>query len=324
MKVTIIGAGAYSLGLSFMFHENTKNITIYSKVKEEIEILKKYHKNDKYLTGISIYKDIHLTTDLEEAMKECDLIVIGVSTKYINSICTEINPYYKNQNILVASKGIDQNSLLFVSSIVKSIIHTNKIAVISGPTFAIDLAKKEICGLSIASKNEDTIKIVKETLENPYLRLRPTDDVLGVEICGSIKNVLAIAAGILEGFHVSNSTKSMFLTEALHDVKYLIKKLGGNGNTILSYAGFGDFILTCTSENSRNFSFGKLIGENKTQEEIKEYLKSNTVEGVYTLESLANLLEKETIELPIINLIYNIVFLHKNPRSLLEFLITKK
>ena len=324
MKVTIIGAGAYSLGLSFMFHENTKNITIYSKVKEEIEILKKYHKNDKYLTGVSIYKDIHLTTDLEEAMKECDLIVIGVSTKYINSICTEINPYYKNQNILVASKGIDQNSLLFVSSIVKSIIHTNKIAVISGPTFAIDLAKKEICGLSIASKNEDTIKIVKETLENPYLRLRPTDDVLGVEICGSIKNVLAIAAGILEGFHVSNSTKSMFLTEALHDVKYLIKKLGGNGNTILSYAGFGDFILTCTSENSRNFSFGKLIGENKTQEEIKEYLKSNTVEGVYTLESLANLLEKETIELPIINLIYNIVFLHKNPRSLLEFLITKK
>ncbi len=324
MKVTIIGAGAYALGLSFMFHENTKDITIYSKVEEEIEILKQKRKNDKYLKDITIYEDITLTTDLEKAIKNTDLIVIGVATKYIESICKEINDYYDNQHILIASKGIDQNSLLFVSNIVKSVINTTKLAVISGPTFAIDLATKQTCGLALASQNKDTIQIVKETLENNYLKLRVTDDILGVEICGSIKNVLAIASGILDGFEVSNSTKAMFLTESLHDIKYLIKKLGGNGNTIMSYAGFGDFVLTCTSENSRNFSFGKLLVKSKSQEEVENYLATTTVEGVYTLKSLANLLEKEAIELPIINLIYTIVFHHKDAKSLLQFLIDKK
>ena len=324
MKVTIIGAGAYSLGLSFMFYENTKDITIYSKVEEEIEILKQERKNDKYLKNVKIYEDISLTTNLKEALENCDLLVIGVATKYIESICKEINKYYKSQHILIASKGIDQHSLLFVSSIVKSIIKTNKIAVISGPTFAIDLANKEICGLALASENKETSNLTKMLLENKYLKLRETTDILGVELCGAIKNVLALASGILEGLHVSESTKAMFLTESLHDVKYLIKKLGGDGNTIMSYAGFGDFLLTCTSTNSRNFSFGKLIGENKTEEEINTYLSQTTVEGFYTLKSLSSLLKKEAIELPIINLIYNIIVEKEDPKNLLEFLIKKK
>lgn len=324
MKVTIIGAGAYSLGLSFMFYENTKDITIYSKVEEEIEVLKKERRNDKYLKDIIIYDDIYLTINLQEALQNCDLIVIGVATKYVESICKEMNQYYKDQHILIASKGIDQHSLLFVSNIVKSIIPTDKVAVISGPTFAIDLAHKEVCGLALASENEETKKMVKSLLENQYLRLRETNDVLGVELCGAIKNVLALASGILDGLNVSESTKAMFLTESLHDVKYLIKKLDGIGNTIMSYAGFGDFLLTCTSTKSRNFTFGKLLGERKTQKEIEEYLKNHTVEGVYTLKSLASLLKKEAIELPIINLIYNIIFQNKDPQNLLEFLIKKK
>lgn len=324
MKVTIIGAGAYSLGLSFMFHENTKDITIYSKVEEEINCLKKTRKNDKYLKDITIYKDITLTTNLKEALENTDLIVIGVATKYIESICKEIKEYYNKEHILIASKGIDQNSLLFVSSIVKSIIKTTKIAVISGPTFAIDLAQKKECGLSLGCKNRDTIQVVKEALENKYLKLRETPDICGIEICGAIKNVLALAAGMLEGMQASESTKALFLTESLHDVRYLIKNLGGNKNTILSYAGFGDILLTCTSITSRNFSFGKMIGEKKTKQEINNYLENTTVEGVYTLQSLSNLLKKKQVKLPIINIIYNIIFNEKDPKDLLKFIIEKK
>ncbi len=324
MKVTIIGGGAYALGLSFMFHENTNEITIYSKVKEEIEVLKKYRKNDQYLKDIIIYDDILLTTNLEEAITDSDLIVIAVATRYIESICQEIRKYYQKQHLLIASKGIDQNKLLFASNIVKSIINTDRIAVISGPTFAMDLANKQICGLALASHNQETTYVVKTTLENHYLKLRATTDMLGIELCGSIKNVLALAAGMLEGLKTSQSTKAMFLTESLHDVKYLIKKLGGDGNTILSFAGFGDILLTCTSTNSRNFSFGKKIGEKQSKEDLDQYLKTHTVEGVYTLKSLSNLLEQERIELPIISLIYEIVFRNANPEQLLEFLIQKK
>lgn len=324
MKITIIGAGAYALGLSFMFRENKENVTIYSKVEEEIEILKKCGKNDKYLKDIQIDKEIHLTTDLEEALNMADVIVIGVAVKFIESMCKEIKEYYKAQHILIASKGIDQNSLLFVSSIVKSIIKTSKIAVISGPTFAKDLAEKTECGLSLASKNKETIKVIKKTLENNYLRLRETTDICGVEICGSIKNVLALASGMLEGMQASSSTKASFLTDALHDVRYLIKALGGNKNTILSYAGFGDILLTCTSEESRNFRFGKMIGEKKAKKEIDTYLETNTVEGVYTLKSLSDLLKKESIKMPIIHLIYNIIFNEKNPDELVKYIINKK
>ena len=324
MKVTIIGAGAYSIALSFMFYENTRNITIYSKVPEEIEVLKKYRKNDNYLKDIKIYDDIKLTTNLKDALDNTDLIVIGVATKFVGSITREIKEYYKNQPILIASKGIDQNSLLFVSSIVKSIIKTDKIAVISGPTFAIHLAMKETCGLSIASTDNQTMDFIENLLANKYLKLRKTNDVLGVEICGSIKNVLAIAAGILDGINASDSTKAMFLTESLNDIRYLIQKLGGDGNTIMSYAGFGDFLLTCTSTSSRNFSFGKLIGKQTNKKEIDNYLDNNTIEGVYTLKALEDLLEKERIDLPIIGLIHDIIFKDKSPKDILLFLKNKK
>lgn len=320
MKTTIIGAGAYALGLSFMFYENNNsNITIYSKVEKEIEILKKEGKNDNYLKGVYLEKGINYTTNLEEALTDCDLIVIAVSTKYVKSICLDINKYYNNQPILIASKGIEQDSLLFVDSIVTSVIKTDKIAVLSGPTFAIDLAHKKTCGLTLASTNNETKQVVKKLLQNKYLKLRDSNDIKGVEICGAIKNVLAIACGILEGLEQSTSTRAMFLTEALHDVKYLIKSLGGNESTILSYAGFGDIILTCTSNNSRNYEYGLLLGSKETKE-LNEFIKTKTVEGVYTLKSLSDLLKKEAIELPIIELIYNIVFNEEEPNKLLEYL----
>lgn len=323
MKVVIIGAGAYAMGLSFMFHENKEKITIYSKVEEEIRKLKETRSNEAYLKNVKIYEDISLTTDLKEAVEGSDLIVLATSSKYIENMAEELKPYYKNQSILIAAKGIEQNKLLFLDEIVKNILKTKKIAILSGPTFAIDLAKKQTVGLTVAVKNKETKLLVKKALENKYLRLRNTKDIKGVEICGAIKNVLAIASGILEGMDASNSTKAMFLTEALHDVRFLIKSLNGKKNTILSYAGFGDIILTCSSNNSRNFQLGVLIGKGKTKKEIEEYRNANTVEGIYTLQALTKLLKREQVELPILHLIYNIIFKETPKEALLQFLIKK-
>ena len=237
----------------------------------------------------------------------------------------ELAKYYKkNQHICIASKGIEQNSCLFVADVLKKYIKTRNLAVISGGTFAIDMYKECPLGLSLATKNKETEYILKQSLQNKYLKLRTTNDIIGIEICGSIKNVIAIASGMLSGMGYPDSTSCMFITESLNDIKNLIKSLGGNKNTILSFAGFGDLLLTCTSVKSRNYTLGKMLGEKRPQSEIDEYINNTTIEGLYTLKSIYKLLRRKKVKMPIIDLIYNIIFKNTDPDELTKFLIEKE
>ena len=178
--------------------------------------------------------------------------------------------------------------------------------------------------MSIASENKKTIKVVKKALENDSLKLRETDDVIGVEICGSIKNCMAIAAGILDGMGYPESTQAMFLTESIHDIKELIVKLGGNRNTILSFAGFGDLLLTATSKKSRNFTYGYMIGSRVSKEELDEYTNNTTIEGLYTIKSIYKLLRHKKVKIPVIDLIHKIIMGKAPIEELPRFLIRKK
>ena len=155
------------------------------------------------------------------------------------------------------------------------------------------------------------------------MKLRETDDISGVETCGAIKNVIAIASGMLEGLGANDSSTAMLLTEAIHDMKKIIDAFDGNRKTVLSFAGFGDLLLTCTSTKSRNYTFGKLLGEKRSKEEIKEYLEHTTVEGFYTLESIYKLLKNKKVTVPIIDLIYDIAVDGENAEKLLTFLVEK-
>ena len=203
-------------------------------------------------------------------------------------------------------------------------LDTKNIAVISGPSFAADLISKMPAGLSIASKNEETITLAKQAFQNSYVRLRETNDIIGVEICGSIKNVIALASGILDGLNANESTKAMLITDAMHDMEEILDAFDCNKRTVLSYAGIGDLLLTCTSTKSRNFSFGKLIGTKPPKEEIDNYIKNNTIEGYYTLKSIYQLLKNKKVSIPIIDLIYEITVEGNNPELLFSFLIYKK
>ena len=186
------------------------------------------------------------------------------------------------------------------------------------------MANNSTIGLSLAANNKETRKIVKKLLEGDSLKLRDSKDIIGIEICGAIKNVIGIASGMVYGMNYSDSTKAMFITETLNDVKKLIFSLGGTKKTILSFAGFGDILLTCTSENSRNFKLGYLIGSKKPKKDIDDYIKNTTIEGLYTLSSIHNLLKRKKISLPIINLINDIIYENKAPEELVKFLLTKK
>ena len=262
---------------------------------------------------------------MEEAVKDSDLIVIAVPARAVNEVSKELSKYYKNkQHICLASKGIEQNSCLFVADVLNKYIKTKNLAVISGGTFAIDMFANCPLGMSLATKNKKTEVILKKTLQSEHLKLRTTNDIVGIELCGSIKNVVAIASGMLNGMGYPDSTSCMFITEALNDIKNLINALGGNKKTILSFAGFGDLLLTCTSVKSRNYTLGKMIGERKSKEEIDQYINNTTIEGLYTLKSIHKLLRKKKVKMPIIDLIYKIIFKDLDPSELSKFLIEKE
>ncbi len=323
MKVTILGAGAYGLALATMINENNHDITIWTKIENELKELKEKHTNSRVLPDFILPNNFKYTNDLEKAIKDTDLIIIAVPAGFVDNVSKELNKYYENQPICIASKGIEQDTCLFVDDVVKKYIKTDNIAVISGPSFAVDIIKKVPIGLSLATKNEDAKKAVIKALQNQYLKLRVTDDVVGIEICGSVKNIIAIAAGMIDGMDLPESTQAMFITEALHDMKEIIKSLDGDKNTILSFAGFGDLLLTATSIKSRNFRFGKMIGEKTPSEIIEQYKANTTIEGLYTLKSIYKLLDNKKVNIPIINLIYDIIFNDKDPEEIKDFLIKK-
>lgn len=321
MNITILGAGAYGIALSSMFLENNCNITMWTKSDSEKETLEKERCNKKVLPDYIISDKIKFTTNLEDAVKNANIIVIAIPVKYVTNIILELKKYYKSsQHICIASKGIEQGSCLFIYNIIKKNIRTKKVCVISGGTFAVDMIKKIPLGLSLASKHKGTINLMKKSLENNYLKLTITNDVLGVEMYGAVKNVIAIASGIIDGMGYPESTKCMFITKALNDIVNLIYDMGGNKKTILTYAGIGDLLLTCNSPKSRNYSFGRMIGEKVDKKTINEYKESTTIEGLYTLKSLYDLIHAKKIQMPIIDTIYNIVYKDKSIDLLGEYL----
>ena len=324
MKVGIFGTGAYGMALSSILASNQCDITMWTKFEDEKNNLETTRKNEKLLPNFKLDETIKLTNNVEYCIKDKDLLIIAIPAAFVSNLCDEMAPYIKNNHIIIATKGIEQGTGLFISEIVESKLDTKNIAVISGPSFAIDLISKMPAGLSLASKNEETITLAKQAFQNSYVRLRETDDIIGVEICGSIKNVIALASGILEGLKANESTKAMLITDAMHDMEAILDAFDCNKRTVLSYAGIGDLLLTCTSTKSRNFSFGKLIGEKPPREVVDNYIKNNTIEGYYTLESIYQLLKDKQVSIPIIDLIYEIIVEGNNPELLFSFLIYKK
>ena len=323
MKIGMLGSGAYGLALTSILTNNRHEVTIWTKFEEEANMLKKERGNSNLLPNYKLDDTVKITTSVRECVQNKDLLIIAIPAAFVTDLCMELQPYIKNNHIIIATKGIEQGTGLFMNEILMKHLNTENIAVISGPTFATDLITRMPAGLSLASHSPETILVARQALQNNYIRLRETTDVVGVEICGSIKNVIALAAGMLEGLKANESTKAMFIAEAMHDMEAILYAFECNKRTVLSYSGIGDLLLTCTSTKSRNYTFGKLIGKNPGKAKIEDYLSNTTVEGYYTLESIYNLLKDKEVSIPIIDLIYEIVVRGKNPELLLAFLIYK-
>ena len=322
MKIGILGAGAYGMAMASVFDNNGHKIKIWSNSEEEVNLLLTNHKSNKI--DYIIPDDFVITTDMKLVVMDADIIVIAVPSEFVRNVCIELNKYFKEEQIIcIASKGIENNSCLFMDDVVSQNINGNNIAIISGGTFAEDMVKEVPVGLTLATKSKLAGDMMLKAMENDYVKIQITDDIIGTEICGSIKNVFAIAAGMLEGMKYPESTKSLFMTEVIKDIKFLIKSLGGKEETILSFAGIGDILLTCSSSKSRNYTLGKMIGEERERQEIKKYIDSSTIEGLYTLNSIKKLLNDKEIEMPIIDLISDIIIGKKDLEEFKKILIKK-
>lgn len=325
MKISVIGLGVYSLAISKMLAKKGDNeIVIWTENNEKYE---EYKKTKKVVSvfDAELPKNIKISASMEDVLENTNLIYIITASKYVDIVTKQMKPYYNPEiPVCIASKGIEESREELLSNIVKNALKTNNIAVISGPTFAVDILNNEPVALALASKTKKAKEYVLNTLANDTLKLRPSKDMIGIQMCGSIKNVIAIASGILSGLGYSNSTQSFLINESLHDIKDIIKIFGGKPKTILSFAGVGDLMLTCTSTKSRNFSFGYIVGSTKDQNKINDYLSTHTVEGYNTLEIVYKMLQKKGIEIELITTIYDIVYNGVDANTLATFLVTKK
>lgn len=322
MNISVIGLGVYSLAISkvLLKSNKVKMWTEDPKLAEEY----KYSKKIKSI-NVAIPKGIKISNDIKEVLKDSDIIYIITASKYVDSVCNLMKDYYhKDVPICICSKGIEESREELLSEVVKHILNAKHIAVVSGPTFAIDILNDNPCALALASTSLKARNTVLETLASDNLKLRISKDIIGIQICGSIKNIIAIASGIIKGLGYSESTQSFLINESLHDIKEMIYYFGGKKRTILSFAGIGDLMLTCMSEKSRNFSFGYTIGKYQDKDKTKKYLLNNTVEGYNTLDVVYRLLKKKNIEIELINVIYDIVYNYNDPSILVKFLLNKK
>lgn len=302
MRVGIIGAGAYALALAHVFNKNN-DVIIYTKVESEFLELKNSRTNTKFLPDYVLDDGISVTNNLSD-ISYSDFIIFVLPIKYTEDVVKEMK-CLSDKYICVATKGISNG--LFAYDFVKKYIKSKYVAVISGPSFASDILNDYPIGLTLASPNKRVIRTIKDSLHGTNIVLEETNDVYGVEVCGALKNIYAIGSGILDGLGSSESTRAMYLVNVINELKKICD------NTIISYAGIGDVLLTCSSLSSRNFTFGYKIGK---KENIDVYVSNTTIEGLETLKNIPSSIKS----MKIINIIYKIVLEKEDPNILLHFL----
>ena len=321
MKVVLVGAGAFSIGIARALEKNENDIVIYTKFEEEYNRVLKERENKKVLPGIKISKEIDITNNLEKAMDGCNIVVMAVPIKAVRTVIRDVKQYLKkDQVICLVCKGLDPEKGGFMTEVVYQETKHDRIAVLSGPSFAVDIANYKPIGLTCASKNEEARKMIQKSFQNENLKIELSDDVIGVQLGGALKNVGAIGSGILEGMEAEPSTKAAYVTSVLKEMVEYTKKLGGKEESMYTYAGLGDLVLCCTSTKSRNYRLGVLIGKGKTPEEAnKEF--GLTVEGVNTLEGVMKIVKKYRMHLPIIETMYDIIEKGADKQNLIEAML---
>lgn len=300
-KIGVLGAGSWGTAIADILAYNGAEVILWSRNIEVINSINNNKVNSKYFPELILENNIYATNKIQEALNS-DVIFLATPTQHIIKILQEYKDSLKTP-LVICNKGIDTQNLLFPSQYIKNIT-PNNFAILSGPNFAVEIINKLPASTVIASKDEQLANNLTKILNNDYFKCYTTSDVTGVEICGSIKNVLAIACGICKGKALGENAKSYLITKGIEEINLLIETLGGDAKTIFTVAGIGDIILTCNSILSRNLSFGVDLAKNQTN------FQDQTVEGLYTARAIHTIAQQHNLDLPIMDAVYKIT--HKN------------
>lgn len=321
MKITIIGLGAYGIALAKIFHENDNKVSMYSTFKDEVDIVKLKRENINVFPGVKIPKGIEITSNLEESMQNSKIIILAVPMSAVRNVSKEIAKYLTEEQVVgIVSKGIESESNKLMSEVVFEETACENICMISGPSFASEIHELNEVGLIVASDSVTAQTCVKVCLENGRIAVNVSKDIVGVQLCATIKNIFAIILGMVNGMQKSDSTKAAILTCLVNDMRIMVEILGGKAQTIFTYAGIGDLLLTCMSSKSRNYTFGKYLGEGLSAQEAMNKMNTKTIEGLYSLKAIYEMLKDLEVEVKSIEMIYNVIYENIKVDNILRYI----
>ncbi|MCR5002705.1 MAG: NAD(P)H-dependent glycerol-3-phosphate dehydrogenase [Lachnospiraceae bacterium] len=307
-RAAIIGAGSWGTALSVVLHNNGHEVTIWSIVKEEIDMLRDRHEHVDKLPGVKLADDMIFTTDLGEACRDKDLLVLAVPSPYTRSTSRMMAPYVeKDQLIVSVAKGVEEDTLMTLSQIIKDEIPACRVAVLCGPSHAEEVGRCIPTTCVAGSDDKEIAEYVQNIFMNENFRVYTSSDVMGMELGAALKNVVALAAGIADGLGYGDNTKAALITRGIAEISRLGVRMGCQRSTFSGLTGMGDLIVTCASMHSRNRRAGILMGQGKSMEEAMAEVKM-VVEGVYSAKAAKALGDKYGVDLPIIEQVNMILF----------------
>lgn len=311
-KISVMGAGSWGTALAILLNNNGHQVILWSALGNEVELLRKTRENPAKLPGVKIPEGILITKDEKLAMDQPDVMILAVPSPYTRSTAKRLAPYVRQGQIIVnVAKGIEEKTLMTLSEIIEQEIPCADVCVLSGPSHAEEVSRGLPTTCVVSSHKKATAEYLQEIFMSPVFRVYTTPDILGVELGGALKNVIALAAGTADGLGYGDNTKAALITRGIAEIGRLGVKMGAKAETFAGLSGIGDLIVTCASVHSRNRKAGYLMGKGYTMKQAMDEVKM-VVEGVYSAKAAKELAEKYEVEMPIVDEVNKILFEDKS------------
>ncbi len=323
-KVGVIGAGSWGTALAVVLDKNGHKVTVWSVIEEEIIMLKEKHEHVDKLPGVALSQEIQFTTDLQQTITDSDMLVLAVPSVFTRSTAKSMAPFVKEgQTIVCVAKGIEENTLMPISDVVEEEIPQADVAVMCGPSHAEEVGTGLPTTVVAGAKSQETAEKIQDVFMNEVFRVYTSPDVLGMELGGSLKNVIALAAGMADGLGYGDNTKAALITRGIAELSRLAIAMGAKTETLFGLTGIGDLIVTCESKHSRNRKAGMLMGQGYTMDEATKEVKM-VVEGIYSAKAAQSLAEKYQVEMPIIKEVNQVLFEGKSVKEAVHELMGRE
>ena len=324
MKVAVLGAGSWGTALGLVLAQKEVNVSLWSWQQAQTDEIIKTKKNEKYLPGVELPEYIKATSDLKACIEGAEIVLVAVPSQAVRSTLEKCSDHIKKEQVIVnVSKGIEMTTLKRISEVVEEFLPENKFVALSGPSHAEEVSRKIPTTLVSASTDREAAELIQDAFTTENLRIYTNPDLIGVEVGGALKNIIALGAGISDGLGFGDNAKAALMTRGIHEIARLGLKMGAKLETFSGLSGIGDLIVTCTSMHSRNRRCGIMIGEGMSTDDAIEKV-GMVVEGIYTIKSAYGLSEKYGVEMPIAEQLYKVIYEDYNARESVSNLMLRR